>query len=367
MANPIDLATLFREQIGGRRNIIHNGAFIVDQRATPVTFTNGGSTKTVDRWRASSGSLDEATVVMQQSTTVPSGAGFGNSLQFNVTGTESALDTGENFWFGHFIEGQNLQQLAYGTSSAKKITLSFWVRSHVAGDFGVLFYRSGATRSYTASYTVNATNTWEYKTITIDGDTDTDPSSAIPNDNSAGMGLYFSLAMGSNYYGAGAAAWSGHNSNQFTISTQTNILSATGSFYITGVQLEVGDTATPFEHRSYAEELELCKRYYQRWDADAINYRFAPAHVKGTAAAEALFQLRPEMRAGPTSLETTGTASDYKVYSNGIDTCTGVALNANSNKYTGIVEATASGLATGDAGQLISANSNAYVAFSAEL
>ena len=257
MARALGLANLMDHQIGGRRNIIHNGAFTVDQRATAVTFTNG-TTKTVDRWRASSANLDQATVVMQQSTTVPSGAGFGNSLQFNVTGAETSLDADEFLWVGQFIEGQNLQHLAHNTSSAKKITLSFWVRSHVAGDYGILFFKPNATRGYTTSYTVNAVDTWEYKTITIDGDT----SGAILNDNSTQLNIYFALAMGSDGKGGGTAAWSAYSGNQFTISAQTNILSATGSWYITGVQLEVGEAATPFEHRSYGEELALCQRYY---------------------------------------------------------------------------------------------------------
>jgi len=259
MAKPLDLAQR-GHVVHGRRNIIHNGAFIVDQRGTSVTISNG-TNKTVDRWRCSSASLDEATVEMQQSTTVPSGAGFGNSLQFYVTVEESAIAADEFLWVGHFIEGQNLQHLAHGTSSAKKITLSFWVRSHVAGDFGILFFKNNgiSSRGYTTSYTVNAVGTWEYKTITIDGDT----SGAILNDNSNQLGIYFALAAGSDAKGGGTADWSDYQADHFTISAQTNILSATGSWYITGVQLEVGDTATPFEHRSYGEELALCQRYYQ--------------------------------------------------------------------------------------------------------
>ena len=244
-------------QIGGRRNIIHNGAFTVDQRATPVTLS-AGTNKTVDRWRSTYNNFDNATVVMQQSTTVPSGAGFGNSLQFNVTGTETSLEANENFWVGHFVEGQNVQHLAHNTPSAKKITLSFWVRSHVAGDYGILLYKFNAARGYTTSYTVNAVDTWEYKTITIDGDT----SGAILNDNSTQLGIYWALGNGTDNKGGGTAAWSAYSTNHFTISAQANILSATGSWYLTGVQLELGETATPFEHRSYGEELALCQRYY---------------------------------------------------------------------------------------------------------
>jgi len=292
-------------QVGGRRNIIHNGAFIVDQRGTSVTISNG-TNKTVDRWRCSSASLDEATVVMQQSTTVPSGAGFGNSLQFNVTFPESAIAADEFLWVGHFIEGQNLQHLAHGTSSAKKITLSFWVRSHVAGDFGILFFKNNgiSSRGYTTSYTVNAVDTWEYKNITIDGDT----SGAILNDNSNQLGIYFALAAGSDAKGGGTADWSDYEADHFTISAQTNILSTTGSWYLTGVQLELGDTATPFEHRSYGEELALCQRYFVRYSGGQF-HRLCFGYNDQTNRQQCVFSTPTELRALPTLSETNLTMS----------------------------------------------------------
>ena len=307
MARALGLANLLDHQVGGRRNIIHNGAFTVDQRATPVTFTNG-TAKTVDRWRALSANLDQATVVMQQSTTVPSGAGFGNSLQFNVTGAETSLEADEFLWVGHFIEGQNLQHLAHGTSSAKKITLSFWVRSHVAGDFGILFFKNNGARGYTTSYTVNAVDTWEYKTITIDGDT----SGAILNDNSNQLGIYFALAMGSDGKGGGTAAWSAYSANQFTISAQTNILSTTGSWYITGVQLEVGETATPFEHRSYGEELALCQRYFVRYSGGQF-HRLCFGFNDTTTRQQCVFSTPTELRALPSLSHTNLTNSGAPV------------------------------------------------------
>jgi len=330
----ITAAKLNIGQVGGRRNIIHNGAFTVDQRATPVTLSNG-TNKTVDRWRCNYTNFDNATVVMQQSTTVPSGAGFGNSLQFNVTGTETSLEADEHFWVGHFIEGQNLQHLAHNTSSAKKITLSFWVRSHVAGDYGILLYKFNAARGYTTSYTINAVDTWEYKTITIDGDT----SGAILNDNSTQLGIYWSLGNGTDNKGGGTAVWSGFSTNQFTISGQTNILSATGSWYLTGVQLELGDTATPFEHRSYGEELALCQRYFVRYSGGQF-HRLCFGFNDTTSRQQCVFSTPTELRAIPTLSETNLTMSggvDVSTIS-GVQKLNGgrifFALNSSTSPFT---------------------------------
>jgi hypothetical protein len=245
---------------------------------------------------------------MQQSTVAPDG--FGNSLEFNVTSTETSLATSAHFWLGHFVEGQNLQHLAHNTSSAKKITLSFWVRSHVAGDYGILLYKFSAGRGYTTSYTVNAVDTWEYKTITIDGDTSGD----ILNDNSTQLGVYWSLGNGTDNKGGGTAVWSGFSANQFTISGQTNILSAAGSWYITGVQLEVGDTATPFEHRSYGEELALCQRYFVRYSGGQF-HRLCFGYNDQTNRQQCAISTPTELRATPTLSHTNLTNSGTAVSS----------------------------------------------------
>jgi len=256
----IDPAGLDIGQIGGRRNLIINGAMQVAQRGTSTSVGTDSGGYSPDRFRLGTAATTAGDI--KQVTTVPSGSGFGKSLQIDVTTADSTLAAGDAILLNYKFEGQDLQGIKKGSSSAESLTLSFWVRSPKTGTHIAELYDNDNTRHLSKSYTINTADTWEYKTITYAGDT----SGALDNDNNTSITLNFWLGAGTTYSsGTLQSSW-GTPTNANRAAGQVNIFDdATNNFYITGVQLEVGDTATPFEHRSYGEELLACKRYFHRW------------------------------------------------------------------------------------------------------
>jgi len=244
-------------QIGGRRNLIINSQFQVAQRGTSSTSEGY---QTVDRFRFTSSDMDQLAFTQSQDTTGPSG--FTNSYKLTVTTPETTTEAEEQLFMYHCVEAQNLQQLGYGTSDAKQLTLSFWVKSSVTGAYCVAFYENDGNRLITSTYSISSANTWEYKTITIDGDT----SGTINNDNGSGIELYFFLSCGPDRKTTDSTTWGTWTAAKFGYGQVADVAATSGATWqITGVQLEVGDVATPFEHRSYGEELALCQRYYRQF------------------------------------------------------------------------------------------------------
>jgi len=244
-------------QIGGRRNLIINGAMQVAQRGTSWTgLTTIGYR--LDRFEFYLGSFGTWTAT--QSTDVPTGSGFANSFKIECTTANASLASGNIGIIRQPIEGQNLQQLAKGTASAKNITVSFWVKSNKTGTYIFELYDGDNTRQVSASYSVSSSNTWEKKEITIDGDT----TGAFDNDNVASLYVQWWLGAGSSFTsGTLNTSWAS-NVDANRVVGQVNLADTVGNtFQITGVQLEVGSVATPFEHRSFGEELALCQRYYE--------------------------------------------------------------------------------------------------------
>ena len=244
-------------QIGGRRNLIINGAMQVAQRGTSWTgLTTIGYR--LDRFEFYLGSFGTWTAT--QSTDVPTGSGFANSFKIECTTANASLASGNVGIIRQPIEGQNLQQLAKGTASAKNITVSFWVKSNKTGTYIFELYDGDNTRQVSASYSVSSSNTWEKKEITIDGDT----TGAFDNDNVASLYVQWWLGAGSSFTsGTLNTSWAS-NVDANRVVGQVNLADTVGNtFQITGVQLEVGSVATPFEHRSFGEELALCQRYYE--------------------------------------------------------------------------------------------------------
>ena len=276
----------------GRRNIVINGAMQVAQRGTSFTSA-ANNTYPVDRFRVYRNGMDNLVYNLSQSTTSPDG--FSNSLKIEVTTAETANDSNENLKIIHRIEAQNLQHLNYGLSSAKTTTMSFWVRSSTTGVYPVEIYASDANRHITNTYTVNSADTWEYKTITFVGDA----SGSINNDNGIGFDIGFYLSTASNLQSGDSTAWRAFNSDGRGYGQTADVAASTGTFHLTGVQLEVGDTATPFEHRSYGEELALCQRYYQK-DFRLIAWNLGSGNT--TSAASGSFPV--VMRATPTAVRT---------------------------------------------------------------
>jgi hypothetical protein len=235
------------------RNKIINGAMEIDQRNAGASVTlNTSQQFIVDRWYGIEDT--DGTMTGQQSSTAP--AGFINSIICTTGTADSSLSATQYSVLIQAIEGLNVADLAWGTASAKTVTLSFWVRSSLTGTFGGSLRNSGSTRSYPFTYTINSANTFEYKTVTIAGDT----SGTWLTTNGLGISLAFGLGVGSTYSGT-AGSWSG--SNLLSATGAVSVIGTAGAtFYLTGVQLEVGSVATPFERRLYPQELQLCQRYY---------------------------------------------------------------------------------------------------------
>ena len=256
---PATSSTLATQNALGVRNLIINGDMRIDQRNAGSAVTLSGTPNSgysVDRFLVVN--VTDATVSFQQSSDVPTGQGFDKSLVSTVTVTDTSLSSGQHSFIRQQIEGNNCYHLQWGTSDAKDITLSFWVKSSVSGTFGGTISNSGRTRSYPFSYTILSTNTWEKKTITIPADT----TGTWAVDNTTGLSLSLSLGSSSTQSDV-AGSW--YSSNLTNATGATNLLATSGAtFYITGVQLEISDgEATPFEHRPYDMELARCQRYYE--------------------------------------------------------------------------------------------------------
>ena len=253
----------------GNRNLIINGAMKVAQRGTSVTSISTEGYKTVDRFRWT---MDNTSAVFThtQSTDVPSGQGFANSFKTEVTTADASLAANNQTRFEYRFEGQDVQQLAKGTSNAKKVTLSFWVKAYQAGTYIVNIQDTDNSRLIAATYTVNASATWEYKTITFDGDT----SGTLTDDNNLSLVVHWYLGAGSDYTsGTLASAWESLTAANRAVGQTVDIASSTSNYWaITGIQLEVGDTATDFEHRTFGDELKRCHRYFIRRNSPQDGY-----------------------------------------------------------------------------------------------
>ena len=280
------------------KNLIINGAMQIAQRGTSASISNGSSTyNTVDRFTnyvVDSTSTVVATV--SQSTDAPDG--FANSYKWQTT-TSGTLPSNGYCGVQQFIEAQTLQQLGYGTTSAKKLTLSFWVKSSVTGTFAVSFFQDDDSRIIGSTYTINTANTWEKKSITIDGDT----VGVIDNDNGAGLRPIFHIGAGSDLTSTDNTSWGAYSAGKWAYGHAQNGVIATtnATWQLTGVQLEVGESATEFEHRPYTTEFQLCQRYYHR-----LNGSLDPSNPEiiwssyGATYNMAVWQFKVDMRAAPT-------------------------------------------------------------------
>ncbi len=249
----------------GFRNRIINPGMVIDQRnnGASVTITNTSDiTYVLDRWFGFGTSASKFSVQRNAGSVTPP-TGFSN--YFGVTSLSAyTVGSGDSFTMGQYIEGFNTADLGWGTANAQTITLSFWVRSSLTGTFGGALRNSDVNRGYPFAYTINAANTWEQKSIVIAGDTS---GTWVGATNGAGIRLGFGLGAGSTFSGT-AGAWAAGNLTSAT--GATSVVGTNGAtFYITGVQLEVGSVAAPFERRDYGRELMLCQRYYQKLNQQA--------------------------------------------------------------------------------------------------
>jgi hypothetical protein len=272
----------------GFKNRIINGAMVIDQRNAGASVTATASAPyTVDRFNALSVPTSKYTV--QQSSTAPTG--FTKSVVITSSSAYTVAAT-DYFLFRQPVEGFNVADLGWGTASAATVTLSFWVRSSLTGNFGGYVNNNAGDRSYPFSYTINSANTWEQKSVTIAGDT----TGTWLTNSSIGLQVGWSLGMGSTYTNTANTWVSGFYGAP---TGSVNLVATNGAtFYITGVQLEKGSTATSFDYRPYGTELALCQRYYIKYSGNGT--RFYGGRTESTAAAIWQCALPVEMRTVPT-------------------------------------------------------------------
>jgi hypothetical protein len=274
----------------GRRNLIINGDMRIAQRGTSFSAPANG-TYTLDRFPIYQSALF---LNVAQDSDAPSG--FANSLKTTVNTANPSPSSTDISRIGYVLEAQDVSRLNYGSTNAQTMTLSFWVKSTVAADYTVFVYVDDAARSIVKGYTINTANTWEYKTITIAGDTS---GSGINNDNGVGIYFEFNLMAGPSYNAAGYQdTWSGGGGVRASGQT-ANCTTSGATWQITGVQLELGKVATPFEHRSYGEELAACQRYFEIFENTASGFRVSGVAYSTTDTNFALPFL-VEKRATPT-------------------------------------------------------------------
>ena len=346
------------------RNRIINGGMMIDQRNAGASITvSTDFTYCVDRFNGSRGGSTN-NFTMQQSTTAP--AGFKNSLLYTM-GTGVSVGTTNYAVTAQAIEGLNVADLMLGSASSAAFTLSFWVRSSVTGTFGVVFRNSASNASYCSTYTITSANTFEYKTVTV-------PAGAINSGtwlttNGIGMNVIWDLGVGSAYSAAANQLTTG--GNYFGVTGTTKLSETTGAtFYITGVQLEAGTTATPFEQRLYGTELYLCQRYF--WPfifGDSAGQTPGPVGWgESTTTILTPVQFPQTMRSAP-SISTTNAAADFRVrYGGASIACNAVPSGVNINTMAcWLFGYVSSGITVNSIYALSGNNSNVKLNFSAEL
>jgi len=321
----------------GRRNLIINGAMQVNQRGD-VSASGSGGYYCCDRYsiRQSGGYLNSLTFDVTQETGGPNG--FKNYYQLKTLAgdTPSGDETGS---VRYVVEDKDIENFGFGTSDAKAFTLSFWVKASVAGTYSVGFVASGGDYSYVAEYTISSADTWEYISISVPA-----PTSGTWSSSGAGMQIHWNVAGASGgAYGTTSGSWVAAD-KRYSNNQVNNTATANNTFNFTGVQLEVGTVATPFEHRSYGEELALCQRYFQKSSRSG----FLLGRGNGsTNVADVPVNLSTPMRATPTGAVTTGNwyAIGSSFYTSGtgaafqqIDTTSDSHLTIGIANLSGIID-----------------------------
>lgn len=347
-----------------KRNRIINGDMRVDQRNAGASTTPTSDTYVVDRWqlRTPSGIFSAQT----QTSTVPTG--FTNAIKLTVVSAAGSISAGTVNNLTQYIEGYNIADLGWGTASAKTITISFLVNTSVAGTYPVAFYNSAYTATYVATYTISApnVNTWQTITLTIPGAT----SGTWLTTNGQGINVCFDLGSGSNYNTTANTWGSSGVRTSGTVSLSTN---SSATFYITGVQLETGSVATPYERQIYSEQLAQCQRYYYRATGGTAYQVFGQGKAYSTGTVNFLLNLPTTMRATPTSIDTSAMSTfQAETGATSVTTPTSITINTASGSPQIVnMDFTKSGSFTAGAYYYVLANNtsgtSAYVGASAEL
>ena len=279
-------------QLSNRRLNI-NGGMTVAQRGT-VTGITSSQYAGPDRFRF--GLASHGTFTVSQDTSVPTGSGFSNSLKLACTTADTSVAASAKGYFQHKFEGQDCQLIRKGTSSAKQLAVQFWVKSNKTGNYAFQLKDEDNIRSFTETYTISSADTWEQKKITIPADT----TGVLGNDNNASLTFTFWLVAGTDSTsGSASTSWYGNVAANLAVGHNVNIADSTSNtWYMTGFQVETGSVHTDFEHRSYADEIRLCRRYFCKY-VGALNINFVNEHPNNTAG-YLHFPFYEEMRASPT-------------------------------------------------------------------
>jgi hypothetical protein len=239
------------------KNLIINGDMSISQRTTSESSVNSVRYSACDRWYTNPQNI--GTYTISQSTEVPTGQGFGKSYKVDCTTADASPSASDIFQIQQRIEGQNLQLIKKGTSNAESLTLSFWVKSNLTATFGITLQDNDNSRIIGNTFAISSANTWEKKTITFAGDT----TGALDNDNANSLQLQFCLGTGSTYTGTDNTSWGAYANAKLGNGVTGNIASSTSNeFYLTGVQLEVGTSASDFEFIPFDVNLQRCQRYF---------------------------------------------------------------------------------------------------------
>jgi hypothetical protein len=320
----INSMTPTADSLQGFRNRIINGDCRIDQRNAGASVSFGtSSVYYIDRFQGRMMTGSGHTI--QRSTTAPSG--FTNSTLVTI-GTGGSPASGDRNQFAQAIEGFNVADLAWGTASAKTVTLSFWVRSSLTGTFSGSISNNASNRSYPFTYSISSANTFEQKSVTITGDT----SGTWLTDNGVGLYLYFNLGSGSTYLGT-AGAWGAADYRGSTGSVSV-VGTSSATWYITGAQLEVGSVATPFERRDYGRELMMCQRYCFVVRGDSGASSGFVGYGETSAAARFGVRFPVSMRSGP-SFALSGTMRAQGGTTDSADFTSGLAISTLPLSYDG--------------------------------
>tara|TARA_A100000171_G_C2119358_1_gene139831 strand:+ start:40 stop:1188 length:1149 start_codon:yes stop_codon:yes gene_type:complete len=340
------------------KNLVINGGMKISQRATSATTVVNGAYQTLDRiklYNSSDGAYTSAQTALSLTDQATTG-GQTHALDIQCTTADTSVGAAQYAFIYHLVEAQNCQHLKFGTSSAVDLTLQFYVKSNLTGTTCGFLAKEDTTYCQAPfEFTINSTNTWEKKVVTIPANAVIQASSSIiNNDNGPGIGIGFNLLLGGNFDNGTNLTWETGGASYATTNLLNFLSSTDNDFFITGVQLEVGSSASDFEHLPIDVNLQRCQRYLYKIQTGTQDYgSFGAGHCANATSCLTNIHFQPEMCKAPT-LATTGTAANYSIYngSSGVDACSSIpALNGGSTTTTAArLEFISSGNLTGGSG-----------------
>lgn len=364
-----ELGNVYDDGALSHRNLIINGAMRVAQRGTSASVTDGTNEgyQSIDRYGFYFGNSAGGACTISQDTTVPSGYGFSNSYKVDVTTADTSLAATHQIYFRQIIEAQDIRNSGWDYTDASgnsKLTVSFWARSSKAGTYCLTLRDVDASGNmyYVKEYTLEA-DTWKHVTCSVPSNS----SLVFNNDNGSGLEVVWSLASGTDRNNATDGAWNTADTSRAT-SNQVNFFDSTSNvFYLTGVQVEVGDTSTPFEHRSYGDELDRCKRYFQVVAPKGSQNYLCNTHGFSATQIEGILRYEKQMRTTPTTVQGSGTNYFGYVDNSGTKNVNSISTFRQRDYCVLLYNVGLSSVAQDSAYRLETTNTNAYLHLDAEL